>query len=52
MSTLYWISVLGNISALAPVTFSIFIAFCLFSSFDLFDKDATILNKKLLKYAV
>lgn len=49
MITLYWISVLGNISALAPVTFSIFIVFCFFSSFAFFDKNVTKLNKKTFK---
>lgn len=49
MITLYWISVLGNISALASVTFSIFIVFCFFSSFAFFDKNVTKLNKKTFK---
>lgn len=49
MITLYWISVLGNISDLAPVTFSIFIVWCFFSSFDFFCKDVTKLNKKTFK---
>lgn len=49
MITLYWITVLGNISALAVVTFIIFTVFCFFSSFEFFDKNATKLKKKTFK---
>lgn len=49
MSTLYWISVLGNISALASVTFSIFAVFLFFLYLDAFVMDATKSNKKIFK---
>ena len=49
MITLYWITVLGNISALAPVTFSLFAVFLFFLYLDFFVRDATKSNKKTFK---
>lgn len=46
MITLYWITVLGNISAFAPVTFSLFAVFLFFLYLDGFVRDATKSNKK------
>ena len=49
MSTLYWITVLGNISDLAPVTFSLFAVFLFFLYLDVFVRNATKSNKKTFK---
>lgn len=49
MSTLYWITVLGNINSLAPVTFSLFAVFLFFLYLDVFVRDATKSNKKTFK---
>lgn len=49
MNTLYWLTVLGNISTLSAVSFSMFAFFCFFSSFEFFDKEATKSNKKKFK---
>ena len=45
MITLYWITVLGNISALAPVTFSLFAVFLFCLSLNVFAKS----TKKAIK---
>lgn len=49
MITLYWLTVLGNISDLSAVSFCMFAVFCFFSSFEFFVKDATKSNKKTFK---
>lgn len=49
MITLYWITVLGNISVLAPVTFSLFVAFLFLLYLGVFVGDATKSNKKTFK---
>lgn len=53
MSTLYWLTVLGNISILAEVCFGMFFGmfavFCLVSSFEFFDDDCSKSNKKTFK---
>lgn len=53
MSTLYWFTVLGNISTLAEVCFCMFAVFCFFSSFevfeDVFDEEDSKSNKKTFK---
>lgn len=53
MTTLYWITVLGNISDLAGLAFCMFAAFCFFTSFDVFADnfglDCSKTNKKTFK---
>lgn len=53
MSTLYWITVLGNISTLAVVSFCVFAVFGFFSSFEVFDdpfdEEESKSNKKTFK---
>ena len=49
MSTLYWLTVLGNINLVAILTFCIFTVFCLLSSFEYFDKYGSNLIKKACK---
>jgi len=53
MSTLYWITVLGNISTLAVVSFCMFAVFGFFSSFEVFDdpfdEEESKSNKKTFK---
>ena len=52
MSTLYWITVLGNISDLAPVTFSLFAVFLFFLYLDFLLGMQPNQTKKLLNYAI
>ena len=49
MSTLYWLTVLGNINLIALLTFCIFTVFCFLSSFAYFDKDGSNSIKKAYK---
>ena len=49
MSILYWLTVLGNISAFAAVACGIFTILCVLSSFSRFDDDWPKSIEKLLK---
>ena len=52
MATLYWITVLGNISALAGVVFAISIGILFFSILRSFDGDTIKPNKKIFKISL
>ena len=49
MSTLYWLTVLGNINLIAVLTSCIFTVVCFLSSFEYFDKDGSNSIKKACK---
>lgn len=49
MSTLYWITVLGNISAVAACIFCMFAVFGFVSSFEFFDDEGSKSRKKNFK---
>ena len=50
MSTLYWLTVLGNLGSLTSVVFCIFaVSLCVLSLFSCFDNDWSKSNKKTFK---
>ena len=52
MITLYWISVLGNISDLAAGALGLFVGLCILSSFAFFYEDCFKSNKKAFKISL
>ena len=52
MSTLYWLTVLGNVSAFAAVACGIFAVLCVLSSFSCFDDDWPKSNRKTFKISL